>query len=213
LWGDSCGCRFRHRIVILDSVPNRSGIIGSADVRRACSEPVGTCHRAGFLHFLADLNADDLLRLIAEQSSDFIAALDTDFRYRALNPAYVHKFQRIFGTRLDIGMSVPDALAHLPEERERVMAMFERALRGEEFTVVQPFGDHERDRGTYEVRFRPIHSEDGHLRGSFHVVRDVTVQRRAEAESELLKSTTLAIAEATRLEVAISIGWGGRMPG
>jgi len=151
------------------------------------------------------VEADDLLRLIAEQSSDFIAALDTEYRYRALNPAYIDEFERIFGTRLELGMSVSDALAHLPDEQERVMAMFERALRGEEFTSIQPFGDEQRDRATYEVRFRPIHDENGTLWGSFHVVRDVTAQKRAEDESALLKSTTLAIAGAETFADALVV--------
>jgi PAS domain S-box-containing protein len=148
---------------------------------------------------------DELLRRIAEQSSDFIAALDPEYRYRALNAGYIREFERIFGTRLEIGMSVPDALAHLPEERERVMAMFERALRGEEFTAVQPFGDHHRDRRVYEVRFRPLHDENVRLEGSFHVVRDVTDRKRAEDESALLKSTSVAIAGATTFEHALQV--------
>jgi PAS domain S-box-containing protein len=148
---------------------------------------------------------DELLRRIAEQSSDFIAALDPEFRYRALNRAYIREFERIFGTRLEIGMAVPDALAHLPGERDRVMAMFERALRGEEFTAVQPFGDHHLDRRVYEVRFRPLHDEDGRFDGSFHVVRDVTDRKRAGDESALLKSTSLAIAGATTFERALQV--------
>jgi PAS domain S-box-containing protein len=149
------------------------------------------------------MDSNDLLRLIAERSSDFVAVLDTRYRYRALNPAYIHEFERIFGTRLTLGTAVPDALSHLPEERERVMAMFTRALRGEEFSVVQPFGDRARDRGVYEVRFQPILAPDGSLWGSFHVVRDVTARRRAEAESELLKRTTQAIAAAATFEEAL----------
>jgi PAS domain S-box-containing protein len=151
------------------------------------------------------VEADDLLRLIAEQSSDFIAALDTGYRYRALNPAYIDEFERIFGTRLEVGMSVPDALAHLPDEQERVMAMFERAQQGEEFTSIQPFGDEQRGRGIYEVRFRPIRAADGRLWGSFHVVRDVTAQKQAEDESALLKSTTLAIAGAETFQDALVV--------
>ncbi|NIY07848.1 MAG: PAS domain-containing protein [Gemmatimonadetes bacterium] len=128
----------------------------------------------------------EVLRRIAEQSSDLIAALDLDFRFATFNHAYHEEFRRIFGTDIVVGMDLRDALGHLPEERDGAVRLWERALEGEEFEVVTRFGDDRLGRPLYEVGFRTLRNPEGEPVGAVQVARDVTPREEARAEVERL---------------------------
>jgi PAS domain S-box-containing protein len=130
---------------------------------------------------------------MADESSDFLAAVDAEGRYLAVNRAYAEEFDRAFGVRPSVGMAVAEALAGMPDQRDRVVEMLRRARLGESFTVVQSFGRPERGRRLYEVAFRPFVDDDGEVRATYHVARDVTARTQAEDERELLRTTTAAL--------------------
>ena len=130
-----------------------------------------------------------LLATVLESTTDLVAALDTDFCFLAFNRAYQQEFERIFGSRIGIGASLRDALAHLPADQARALEMYRRAFQGEESTVTEKFGDERRSRNYYEIHYRPIREDDGRITGALHVIRDVTarerVERAARIEAEL----------------------------
>jgi PAS domain S-box-containing protein len=123
--------------------------------------------------------AVDLLEGITEGTRDLIAALDADFRFTAFNKAYKKVFHRLFGVELQIGSSMVEALAHLPDQREQAMGWWRRALAGEAFTVTEEFGD-ARNRRVFHLSFSPMRERHGTLIGAAHIVRDITGQVRTE---------------------------------
>ncbi|MFL5346017.1 MAG: PAS domain-containing protein [Hyalangium sp.] len=142
-------------------------------------------------------HAHALLAAILDKTTDLVGALDTDFRFILFNRRYQQEFETRFGTRISLGMSLPDALAHLPEQKHRLVALWGRALRGEEFTVVQPFGDPAQEDTWYELRYARLEDAQGEIQGAFHVGRDVTAARKAHEELDLhVQERTAALAQA-----------------
>jgi signal transduction histidine kinase/CheY-like chemotaxis protein len=89
-----------------------------------------------------------------------------------------------------------DLLDHIPEQRAAVQALWQRALSGETFVATGEFGNPERDRRHYEIRFRPLHDAQGQRIGAYQFVYDVTDRLRdqarlAEAEASLHQAQKL----------------------
>jgi PAS domain S-box-containing protein len=129
----------------------------------------------------------EMLSGIIEGSGDLIAAQDRTFNYLAFNRAYQQEFALIFGKELRVGDNMLEALAHLPQERDNARRLWERAFRGEAFMVTSAFGDATRERRWYEFSFSPISDPDGRLLGAAHIVRDITVRKKAEDDLARIK--------------------------
>ena len=102
-----------------------------------------------------------LLADIVEGTNAFVQVADLEYRWLAINRAAADEFERIFGKRPAVGASMLDLLASQPEHQAAVKAVWSRALAGEEFTVVEEFGDPARDRRAYEIRFNTLRDRDG----------------------------------------------------
>jgi PAS domain S-box-containing protein len=127
---------------------------------------------------------------VIENSDALIGVVSTDLRYLALNTAYADEFARIYGVRPKVGDALPDLMANVPEHREEVLAIWRRALAGEDFTVVESLGDPDAVRPAYELRFNALHDRHGRFIGAFQYAVDVTARLRdqarlAEAEQQL----------------------------
>jgi PAS domain S-box-containing protein len=125
---------------------------------------------------------NDRLTGILEGTHDLIAALDLEFRFIAFNSAYKQEFQQIFGKTIAVGMSLIDALAHLPEEQAKAVAIWGRALKGEEFTVIEEFGDEQLERNYYEITYSSIRNANHQQLGASHLARDITDRKLSENE-------------------------------
>jgi PAS domain S-box-containing protein len=119
---------------------------------------------------------------VFESSDALICALSPDYRFLALNRSYADEFERIFGVRPEVGSNLVALLAPMPEHRAAALAVWDRALAGEEFTVIEEFGDHERARPCYELRFNPLRDREGRQVGAFQYAVDVTKRLRAQAQ-------------------------------
>jgi len=73
-----------------------------------------------------------------------------------------------------VGDNLLDLLDDRPEHRVSVKKHWSRALAGEEFTVVDEFGDPNLDRRFYETKFNSLRDRNGELVGAFQFVYDVT---------------------------------------
>ena len=127
---------------------------------------------------------------VVESTDAFIQVADLDYRFMAINRASANEFERIFGVRPKVGDSMLDLLAGLPEHQAEVKAVWSRALAGEEFTLIEEFGDSSRDRRAYEMKFNTLRDRGGSAIGAFQFVYDVTERirdqaRLAEAERQL----------------------------
>ena len=179
-------------------------------IRDEAGEPVGTIvevqditERKASEKALRELNetlerrvADALaerqvLADVVEGSTAAILVCDLDGCILAINSANVDAFERVYGRRPKPGDNLLDLIA-VPEERSRVARTWGRALAGEEFVVVDEFGDPGLERVAFEVRFNVLRDRNGRRVGAVHTAYDVTDRVRAQAK--------LAEAEAARRE-------------
>jgi PAS domain S-box-containing protein len=123
------------------------------------------------------------LRAIIEGTKDIICALDTDKRLIAFNAAYSEEMQQIFGVEVKLKQSLEEIMADYPEELKNANDLWERALKGEEFTIQQEFGIPERERNYYEINFSCIRDEQGQLIGASS--RTINTSRERLIEKEL----------------------------
>jgi PAS domain S-box-containing protein len=135
---------------------------------------------------------------IVEGTDALVQVVDTDFRWLAINRAATDEFERIYGIRPAAGRSMLDLLAHLPEQREAVRAVWSRALAGEEFTEVAKFGDPDRDARFYEMKYRVLRTSDGDLRCAYQFVYDVTERMQEQAR---FVETEEALRQAQKMEL------------
>jgi len=136
-----------------------------------------------------------LLRGIIDGSKEYIAALDPNYTILACNKAFEIKFLELFGKMVTTGMNFKDALAHLPKEQRKAVEIWDRALKGEEFTVIEKFGSDDKTRSQFEITYSSIYNEKGKLIGAAHIVRDVG--KRVEGENMLKDSNK-------KLEISLS---------
>jgi len=134
---------------------------------------------------------------VFETTDALVAALDPDYRVLAVNRAYVDEFEAIYGVRPGIGDHLLDLLAARPEHRAAARAVWQRALAGEEFSLVEEFGDPDRKRPPYELKFTALRDAEGCLIGAFQYAQDVSERLRSQ---EQLARTEEALRQAQKME-------------
>ncbi|EWY36146.1 chemotaxis protein CheY [Skermanella stibiiresistens SB22] len=138
-----------------------------------------------------------LLADLVEGTDAFVQVADVDFRWLAINKAAADEFERIFGVRPAVGRSMLDILQDRPEQRDAVRSVWARALAGEEFTEVGEFGDPERDRRFYEMKYNLLRDTEGRRIGAYQFTYDVT--QRME-EQRRLADAEAALRQAQKME-------------
>ncbi len=138
-----------------------------------------------------------LLADLVEGTDAFVQVADADFHWLAINKASQDEFERVYGVRPAVGQSMLDALAHLPEHRAQIEKAWRRALTGEQFTQIEEYGDADRDRRFYELKFNPLLGPDGQMIGAYQFVYDVTERLR---DQERLEEATARVHEMAKLE-------------
>lgn len=138
-----------------------------------------------------------ILAEIVEGTDALVEVIDPDFRLLAVNKAAVEEFEHLYGRRPKVGDNVLDLLADHQGDRASVQAVWERALSGEEFTEVGPFGDPQRVQRYYEMKFNALRDEDGKLVAAYRFVEDVT--ERME-EQERLRAAEEALRQSQKME-------------
>lgn len=138
-----------------------------------------------------------LLADIVDGTDAIVQVADLNFRWLAINRASADEFERIFGKRPGVGLSMIDLLEDQPEHQAAVRAVWGRALAGEEFVEVGVFGMPERRRRHYEMRFRNLYDQDGRRIGAYQFVYDVTA--RIESEEKLAQAEE-ALHQAQKME-------------
>lgn len=130
--------------------------------------------------------AHALLEGVAAGTEDLIATEDPDFRYTYFNEAYAREFEKLWSRRPAVGDSMVELLAAWPEQQRKAQELWARALAGESFRVEEAFGPTPEETRTYDLRYSPLHDEQGRVIGAAHIFRDVTA--RVEAERQLRES-------------------------
>ena len=134
---------------------------------------------------------------VFETTDALVGAFDTDFRLLAANRAWIDEFEAVFGVRPRVGDNILDLLSHMPELAAPVRATWGRALAGEEFTHIEAFGDPNRKRPCYELKFTTLRDADGQRIGAFQYVQDISERLRAQ---ERLARAEEALHHAQKME-------------
>jgi PAS domain S-box-containing protein len=138
----------------------------------------------------------NLFATIVETTDVLIKAIDLNHNILAINKADTDEFERVFGIRPKPGDNMLDLLAGRPAQQEAARAAWQRALAGEEYTVLERHGDPACARAPYEITFRTLRNEAGEQIGAFQFATDVTQRLRdqamlAQAQEALLQSQKL----------------------
>ena len=127
---------------------------------------------------------------VIENSDVLIGVVAPDYRFLALNGAYADAFERMFGVRPQVGDRIDRSMDAMPDQRDAMLALWNRALAGERFTMTEPFSATNPDHACYELRFDTLHDADGRFIGAYQYALDVTARLRdqtrlAETEAQL----------------------------
>jgi signal transduction histidine kinase len=139
----------------------------------------------------------DILFDIVQATDVLIMACEVDFTILALNRAMAADFERVYGVRPEVGDNLLSILARQPEHQAQVRAAWSRGLAGEETTFIEDYGDPNRARPYYEVKFRPLKNARGERIGCYQFVTDVTERLREQAR---LAAAEEALRQAQKME-------------
>jgi PAS domain S-box-containing protein len=123
----------------------------------------------------------NLLASIVERTDIMFMACDIDYKILAINQAAADELHRVYGIRPVVGANLLGLLADQPEQQAHVRAAWSRGLAGEEFTLIEEFGDPRRLRPYYEINFRTLDNAHGERIGCYQFVIDVTERLVAQA--------------------------------
>jgi PAS domain S-box-containing protein len=140
----------------------------------------------------------ELLETVTAGTEVLIAAQDRDMRYIYFNKAYREEIQRLTGKDIQIGSSMPEIFAHMPEQQKNAMQNWRRALNGETESYTVEFGDPRRRRRIYSIRHSPLRDSSRKIIGAGEVAHDVTEQVRMQ------KALDEAVKRARDLEAVIN---------
>lgn len=124
--------------------------------------------------------AYNLMQGVIESPEDVIIfAIDRDYRYLAFNKNHQLTMERIWGSRIEIGVSM---LNHIkdPVDRNKAKVNFDRALAGEAFTLLEEYGDSFLNRRWYTNTYSPLKDLEGHVIGLTLILVDITERKQAE---------------------------------
>lgn len=126
-----------------------------------------------------------------------IHVIDPQYRWLAFNVMAITECEQLFGVQPRVGQSVLDALDHLPDTREHVRRLWDRALGGEEFIEVTDFQTSGAPSRFYEIRYRTLRGTDGQVIGAYMFAYDISDRLR---EQERLKQAEEALRQAQKME-------------
>jgi C4-dicarboxylate-specific signal transduction histidine kinase len=117
---------------------------------------------------------------ILESTPDSIGAVDQQLQWIAFNGKYSSEFEARYGNTPETGMRVDEALAQHPQELGAAVALWQRALAGETFTITENCSDPARGDRFHEVRYYPITDRCGTPIAACHITRDISERKRFE---------------------------------
>jgi two-component system, sensor histidine kinase ChiS len=125
-----------------------------------------------------------LLRNILESPKDIVIfAWDKNYCYLAFNENHRNTMKHIWNVDIQIGICMLDYIGHF-DDRKKAKINFDRALKGEDFTLIEIYGDENINRCYYQDVYSPIYSDSDQVIGLTLYLTDITKQRKIEIELE-----------------------------
>lgn len=154
-----------------------------------------------------DQNEQNLLALI-NNTEDLMWSVDCDFKYFIFNEPYRKNYKRAFGEELYVGKCALNEKQGV-EHMKKWKSFYERALKGEKFTIDMDFVI---DNNSYftTIRLNPICDVDGHIIGAGCFLQDITERklhlRKIEQQNEQLKQIAFITSHKVRVPLANILG-------
>ena len=126
--------------------------------------------KEAYQHSQANLHA------LIENAKNSIWSVDRAYRILTINSHFKKEFSAAFGKDLEVGMKITECVP--PAMSKIWIDRYERALKGESFTVEDEFKTRERTISA-EISFNPIR-QDKQITGVSVFARDVTERRQTE---------------------------------
>ena len=138
----------------------------------------------------------NLLNSLLESPVDIIIfTLDKNYCYTTFTKFHQETIKKIWGVDIAVGTNMMDIISN-PEDRQKARGNFDRAMRGEFFSVVEEYGDKELFGIFYEDFYSPIKDSDGNVAGVFVFVFDITRRKLAEEQANQLAAIVLSSEDA-----------------
>ncbi len=127
-------------------------------------------------------SANILKSLIDSPQNLVVFALDREYRYLAFNEAHRHVMKQIWNVDIRVGQNMLMDVVGREDDRAKAKVQFDRALAGEQFIIVDDYGDDKYSRRSYENGYGPLKDASGSIIGLSCFLSDVTVQRQTQEE-------------------------------
>lgn len=125
------------------------------------------------------------LEALINNTNDKIWSVDTDLRYVYMNNAYIAQIKAMTGIAPQKGEYSYKDMGFPQEVIDEWAAYYQRALNGENYTLVlESVDDEAKNPAFYEVSFNPIFSSSGEIKGVGCFAHDIS--ERLKTEQELL---------------------------
>ena len=117
-----------------------------------------------------------VLRALGENSPEaIIFALDLKYRYVYFNDRHAMVMKAIWGEEIAPGVSILDVIKSAADG-QKAKSNFDRAFRGDVFTLVEAYGDESLQRSYWENIYAPVRGRGGEIIGLVVQVTDVTTR-------------------------------------
>jgi len=117
---------------------------------------------------------------LASLRSVIIFSLDIKYQYIAFTESHKDVMKQLWGAEIAIGQNILDYI-HREDDRKKAQENFDKALRGEVFTVDEEYGDETGHvRSWWEDRYAPIQDDKGNITGISVFVIDITQRKQIE---------------------------------
>lgn len=128
---------------------------------------------------------NSLLLAIFESSPEVIVfALDNNYRYLSFNNRHKETMREIWGKEIEVGMNMLDEVIGCHSDCTRAKENFDRTLAGENFSLIEEYGDERFSRLIWQNYYSPIYSNDKKITGLTCFSHNIT--ERIQAEEEII---------------------------
>ncbi len=139
-----------------------------------------------------------LLQGVIDSPRDVVVfAIDREYRYLAFNKNHQLTMEHIWGAHIEVGSNMLDYIND-PGDREKAKMNFDRALAGEEFTLIEKYGDSSLDRRWYANKYSPLKDDKGNIIGLTLILTDITERKQSEQALMVEEARTKAIADSAQ---------------
>jgi PAS domain S-box-containing protein len=124
--------------------------------------------------------SNDRLKNVINSTSDWIVAIDTNYRFILFNDRYKTHFENFTGKSIHLGKRMLGCLQHLPDYEARVKENWEKVLAGEEHQLIDEITLETGKKGYVEISFNTVKDRQGNIIGASQIIRDITKRMKTE---------------------------------